>query len=688
VAVNPLRKGWPVLAAILAAVALAQLHGDGLRTGFLNDDHLFLEEARGRSLAESLTRLGALGNFYRPLSRQLYFEALAPIGGGQPWLFHLFNFAVYLVALALLYRLLRELAPRGGAMAGALFFAVLPFQSVNLTWISCSQDLLALGFALGAFESHRRGRRWPAAALALAAFASKESALPLAAALVAWDLLVRGDRLPAALRRAAPTLLATALWATVLVAMRLAHPAAAAFVRFGPGDFAAGYVHAVQSLLGLDHPSGFVDSLLRNGPALLPLALLAALALWVEDTGATAGPEGGKAALKRAAPGALPPPRAVLRFALAWILAFAFVTGPVAHSWSAYYYTLTAVGGAVLVALAARRIDRWAWLVLCAGLLWWHAGGSSVRAFAVADDAWVGTSHLTAFYFRRAAAITDSMSRQLVRLEPRPPAGTVFFFATLPPFAGFQMGNGALIRSLYRDPSLTSHFYSQYSESTAAERPARILFWDGRALVSLYGANVPDPLFQVGTDLLLLDRPAGAAHAFRRGLAAGGRPEDHLYWLGWAYLWQDRRELAEQVWTSWGARDDSAGWHWKLREVNTEYVTTRDTLHMRRLLLEALQLGIGRPEAHATLASLLEPRSPKYAALEYKVAAWLDPRDPFSVLGLSRTLAGARLDDGAWAAFEELERRDPGWRRDPAVVRLHDELAARRPAAVRVMEFP
>ena len=33
---------------------------------------------------------------------------------------------------------------------------------------------------------------------------------------------------------------------------------------------------------------------------------------------------------------------------------------------------------------------------------------------------------------------------------------------------------------------------------------------------------------------MYLDRPAGAAHAFRRGLKEGGNRLDLLYWLGWA----------------------------------------------------------------------------------------------------------------------------------------------------------
>src|SRR5262245_23052789 len=166
------------LAPLLAVAGLALLYARPLRTGFLNDDYLFLEDARSRPIAVSIAERGPLGNWYRPLSRQLYFEALTPVAGGDPRVFHLVNFALFLAALALAVDLLRAFLPWPAVMAGALYWAVLPFQRVNLTWISCSQDLLALGFSLAAVARFRRGQ-WGAAALYLGALLSKESALPL-----------------------------------------------------------------------------------------------------------------------------------------------------------------------------------------------------------------------------------------------------------------------------------------------------------------------------------------------------------------------------------------------------------------------------------------------------------------------------------------------------------------------------
>ena len=657
---------WPaaVLVPVLVALALAALYSGPLSTGFLNDDYLFLEEARSHRLIDSLGRLGALGNYYRPLSRQIYFGLLSPIAGGSPWVFHLVQFALFLGSLALLAGLLAAVLPPAGVLVGTLYFALLPLHRLALTWVSCSQDLCALFFALAAFALHRQRRAWPAALAFLCAAASKESAWPLPLAVLAWELWI--ERVPprVAFRRTAPLAAVAVGWAALSFGLRAAVGAGPRFLRFSATQFAAGWVHEVQGLLGLDHPAGLLDGLTRRGPALIPLALLAA-AVACSDLG------------KAAAAGAAPRARAVAAFALAWLLAFGAMTGPVAHTWSSYFYMLAAVGGALLVGLAARRIDRWAALALTAGLLWWHAGATAIRTFAVNDDPWGWTSHLTSYYFERAAALTDTLGRQLRALEPRPAPGTRFFFATLPPWAGFQMGSGALIRNLYRDPSLGSWFYSQFSDSTAGDRPCRFLYWDGERIRPLY-AGTPNPFFQVGGDLLLLDRTAGAAHAFERGLAVATEPADRadlFYWYGWTRLWLGSRETAEESWKAFGARDDSLAWSAHLRAAHNALVDG-DSLTSRRELAMAIRSGIGRPEAHAVLGELLLARQPKYAMMELSVATWLKPVDWEARRALTLALFDARLEAPAARHLERLKRDLPGWATDRALARVDSALAS------------
>jgi hypothetical protein len=663
------------LAAALASAGLVALYLASLRTGFLNDDYLFLEEAQQRALPESLTRLGALGNYYRPLARQIYYAALEPLGGG-PLLFHLINFAVFLAALALLADLLRTFLPRAGVMAGLLFAALVPLQRVNLTWVSCSQDLLALAFTLGAFALYRRQRNAEAAAVWLLAALSKESALPAPLAFAAWtlgseaapSLAARARRV---LARGWPFVAALGVWLAIVIAVRARNPGAAP-LEFAPAHFFAGYVHLAQALLGLDHPAGLPASFARHPPAPIPLLCFAALAMWLARAPAAA----------QRPPDTGPPGLHPVRFALVWLAAFGLATGPVAGSWSAYYYTLCVPGAALLVGWLLRRVDATGWLLLAATLTWWHAAGSGVRAFAIADRPWGWTSHLTSFYFQRAAALTDTLARQLRLLEPSPPPRTRFFFATLPPWAGFQMGNGALIRWLYGDATLESWFYSQFSESTAADHPCRFLYWDGRALQRLH-AGARDPFFQVGSDLLLFDRLDGAAHAFRRGLAAGEFAPDHLYWLGWAELWRGRRDAAERAWAQFGAVDDTARWFDAMRRARMALYDARDTLATRRWLAQGVRAGIGRPEAHAVLGDLLIGARPKYGMLELKVARTLKPDDWVARRELAMALVAQRLDDVARRELEALAPIHPDWRGDTLLARARAELARRRqPATV------
>ncbi len=689
---------WLVLA--VALVGLTSLYGGALTTGFLNDDYLFLEEARQRALGESLASLGPLSNYFRPVSRQLYFEALAPLAGGSPLVFHLLNYAVFLAALALLGDLLAAFLPLPGVLAGLLYFATLPFQRVNLMWVSCGQDLLALAFALAALALFRRGREaWAALAYLLAAF-SKESALPLPLALAAWVAWVEPSRARAAApaanpgvethlattrrsarglaRRLLPFLGVAGLWGSVTFMIRARHPGAGALLRFAPEHFLAAYAHQLQSLIGLDHPEGLLASLWRNGPAALPLACFAAVGVMLARPRS-----GGGAAPDAAAP---VPTGAAWRFALAWLIAFGVVVGPVAATWSSYYYTLAAVAAALLLGLMLARIGATGWLALAAGLLWWHAGGTGVRAFAIADRPWGWTSHLTSFYFVRAAALTDTLGRQLRRLEPAPAPHTRFFFATLPPWAGFQMGNGAQVRALYDDPSIQSHFYSQFSESTAADHPCRFLYWDGRALAPLYGPGT-DVFFQVGSDLLVFDRLEGARHAFRRGLRSGEHPVDHFYWLGWTELWLGHRAAAEAAWSSFGARDDSLRWWIRMRVARMALIGRRDTLEAKRQLAEAIRSGIGRPEAHAVLGPLLMAERPKYGLLELRVAASLKPDDWLARRDIVLGLVAQRLDDQAGAELERLKRGYPGWDRDTLLAGAIATLEGRAGGTPPLVEF-
>jgi len=445
-------------------------------------------------------------------------------------------------------------------------------------------------------------------------------------------------------------------------AMLRANAVAPATLHFGVGEFAAAWAHLLQAVTGLDNPYGLPQALWHAVPSIGALAAFVALAAWWHPT-ATAPPP----AVPVRKPGPTTRAGASL-FGLAWMAAFAVPVAPVVHGWSGYFYTLCAVGSAVLVAAHAARISRLAFAVGVALALAWHAGASAVPTFAVADSAWGWTSHLTAHYFERGAGLSSRLRGALLRVAPAPEHGTRFFFATLPSFAGFQMGNGAAIRAAYRDPSLESYFYTRFSDTTAANAPCVFLFWNGADFERLY-ANTRDPFFQVGADLLLLNRPAGAVHAFARGVEAGEFRDDPMYWSGWALLWSGRRQAAESAWAAFGAEDDTTMYRAFMRGASTA-LTEGDSTGARRALFGALRAGIGRPEVHAALAELLRGRSPKFALLETKVLVFLAPGDRAARAALVSGLVAARLDNAARRELEKLREEDPGWAEDTTLVRL------------------
>ncbi|MFN8586674.1 MAG: hypothetical protein U0704_02645 [Candidatus Eisenbacteria bacterium] len=654
------------LAPLAFAGGLFALYANALATGFLNDDHLFLEQARERGLAALASGGGGLANYYRPLSREIWFGLLAPVADGRAWVFHAASLAVFLAAAALLFRLLRAHTGPAGAWIGTLWFTTLPLQRVNLLWISCNQELLALAGTLAAFAAWRARRvGWALLAYA-AALASKDVAAPLPAALFLWSAWI--ERRPA--RETARALAPFALPLALLLAGELhlrSTSAAAATLRFEPSTALAAFAHLVQALTGLDAPGALPQALALARPSLVALAAFALLALaW--PAGTARGKDG--------EPAAAPDRGPLLRFALAWVVLFTLPVIPVAHTWSSYYYTLAAAGAALAVGVLARDAARFAWLGSVLVLLLWHAVSVAAPSFAVAESAWNWTSHLTTHYFERGAALSTRMRTALLRIAPAPAPGTRFWFATLPEFAGFQMGNGAAIRALYRDPSLESHFYSQFAESTAASYPCEFLWWNGVDFERLY-TNARDPFFQVGTDLLLLDRPDGAVWAFRRGLAAGESADDILPWLGWAQLWAGRRTEAEASWKLFGAKDDATMHVAWLRAARTA-LDEGDSTAARRALFDAMKAGIGRPEAHAVLGELLRARSPKFALLETLVATRLQPNDWLARRDLVAGLLDARLDERAAQELAVLMRIHPDAQGDPVLAQIEHTLRARR----------
>lgn len=198
-----LGRGWRGDLLVLAAAAA--VYAGTLGHALVWDDVLLREYVaetvrdaglRGLLLAEFALRVGESTGYYRPLvllSLWLDFSA----GSLAPLLGHLTNAALHALCSVLVLRLLRQfLPPGGGALAGALLFAVHPVHVESVAFVSGRTDLLAAVFVLLAVL-HWRARRGAPTPLALGASAglfvlallSKEVAAAMPAAALAWGLL-------------------------------------------------------------------------------------------------------------------------------------------------------------------------------------------------------------------------------------------------------------------------------------------------------------------------------------------------------------------------------------------------------------------------------------------------------------------------------------------------------------------
>lgn len=228
------RRGGAVAVALLALVVTAT----ALRNGFALDDvHIIVENVRIHSL-DSFWKLFAQtywppeegASLYRPLT-MLAFAAQWVIGGGSPFVFHVFSSILFAATCVTFYLLVDELTtPNIALIAGALF-AVHPVHVevfANVVgqaemWVALLVFLATLQF----IRARKRGqlRAFDVAsisALYIAACMFKEHAIVLPAILVASDVLVteKHEGVTQRVKSLAPLVGALVITAVLFVVLR------------------------------------------------------------------------------------------------------------------------------------------------------------------------------------------------------------------------------------------------------------------------------------------------------------------------------------------------------------------------------------------------------------------------------------------------------------------------------------
>lgn len=343
---HPLRGFGVGLAAIppLLAVVLAV---PTFRFRFLFDDFDFLIRAQNFRLGHLLPDLRS--DFYRPISRELYFGLLTLLGTNSPMWGHVLNALLAATAVWLVTVLARRLAgPRAGLLSGMLFasFGSLPLL---VGWICCSQDLLSIVALLAAIHCQLRRRTALAIVWTAVALLSKETVLFVVPVLVALRWVLLGDR--SDLKRSALMYFALTLaWGAI-------HPKIQSLIVNGASTGVGAYV-------GLDNPLfprnliGLLFSLL-NLPVVSPITpwpvalnevLFVALGILAMTFWLASRTEGRKERPEF-------PERRVLLLSAGLLLLPGLGTAVFLKHWHPYYACIPAIGASLLAGVFLARYD-------------------------------------------------------------------------------------------------------------------------------------------------------------------------------------------------------------------------------------------------------------------------------------------------------------------------------------------
>ena len=469
--VSEARESHPVtwMAVALALIAFAAAtYGPSLTLPFIGDDYVFLDKT-GTATFPSLWSYRNTGfGWYRPWSRELHFWLVQRFAGLNEVVFRLAGITLWAAMLGLYAAVVRRLSGSRVAGVATLGVASLALWGTPLLWISGSQDLWMLLFAMATLWLFIGGRVfWSLLAFGLGLL-SKETCAVLPLILGGYAVAVERRSVRTAIRRTAH------LWALALVWFvahptlleRLVDPAWRRTLETEqrPSELMI-FAKTILSNLNLDMVPHLVEVggmdvirlMLSTAALSLGMAALFRDRVPLEAVG-TAGPHS----------------RGLIRFAFWWMAVGSLPLFLPSIGWHAYYGCLGALGAWLAIALwlSDRRWIALSTIALLAILQWAHAHTPS----------WDWGNE---WYQRRAGSMLNSIRSDLLRQHPELPPHSRVYFGHIPNNIGLVAGQSPAIRVWYRDQTLQAGFYSWYRSRATSDPPGMDFFFRFDSLAGL-----------------------------------------------------------------------------------------------------------------------------------------------------------------------------------------------------------
>jgi Flp pilus assembly protein TadD len=555
---------------------------------FFADDYFFLEQSRGRSLWGVLTSADPLGNFFRPVSRQIYFWMLSRIGGESSTLFHTVNLAIFLVSLLVLYGLARRLAGRTAAVFAIAFVGFHYAADVPVQWASGCQDLLAVLFATLTVYLHVRGQRALAAMAFLLGVLSKEAVAGAAIVAIVTSHASQ-ERWGVTLRRGVALLAVAASWGAWWLWSLWLRPAAAHALSFDLASVPAAFVHLIQVTLSLEVRQGGGALGHWQAQALLS-SVVAAAVVWLaslRDSGATDGTDD-------------PARTTATRVGLLWAIVASLPIVMVTPIWSAYFYLWGLMGAGLLVGALVARAPLPARAACLAGLVFLSVNARALDEFAAGDGAWSWQSHVNRHYLERGSSTVATYLEQMRAARPTLPHRSVVFFGNVAVSSGWQAGDGPLLRWAYRDSTLRSYYLTQFSAERAQRGPMFAFVVEDGALKDK--TNDPQLFSSFAFSMILAEKPAAAVDALSLAATRASAGRDLTYWRALARWAAGDTTEAKQDFRAAGIAPERASRRTSESIVRGE--TADSAAHVAALERARRSAGLD-PWVHARLAAIL-----------------------------------------------------------------------------------